>query len=397
MVRVLAELTQNPHGTLATWLMNAAWESFKHIPFCIPAQLSPKLAYFLGVCNGDGSLTRTHISISDHYPAFIRKLHAFITTMFGGRPKIIQGSGGVNVLFIKSVWVGRLLNFLTDQPYGRKYHTLRCPLILTNIDLERFYWRGLFDTDGSYQSTMQFGTVSEQLVHDFEHFLEQHDLNYYTYFSKKGNTVQIKVGSYKAFSHLVGSWHPNKQQQCFNLLKQGTRIIVFKGVKPNCLTDKGYLNLALLPKLYVAIRNQRVRMLHLLTMFGDEAYSYLIAHHAKFVYSRADHPIRLPLKPTKHVMTLLQYLSPTKDGIAVTTGKYRGYYRAIEKTVAEVHRLFGIQSLQRTNSGYNAQHKLLRDYLRTYFVYEPAWLLPTRDEEIKLIGEWNSFLSKDSK
>jgi len=392
IIRVLAELTKNPREALATWFMNADWESFKHISFRMPTQLYSKLVYFLGICNGDGSLTRTHISISDYYPAFIRKLRDFTTTLFGGHPKIIRGSGGVDVLFIKSVWVGRLLNFLTDQSYGRKYHALRCPLILSNTELKRFYWRGLFDTDGSYKPTMVFSTISDQLTHDFERFLEHHNLNFYSHSSKKGNTIQIKIGSYKAFSQLVGSWHPNKQQQCLDLLRQGTQIIVFEGAKQNCLTDKGYLNLALLPKLRVAIRDQRVRVLHLLTMFGDDAYSYMISHHAKFVYPRADHPIQLPLKPTTQVMKLLQYLSPTKDGIAVTTGKHRGLYRDLEQTVAEVHRLFGFQSLQRTNGGYNAQHKLLRDYLRTYFVYEPAWLPSTRNEEAKLLEDWNSFL-----
>lgn len=396
ILRVLAELTSNPRESLATWLLHAAWESFKHIPFRMPALLTPQLVYFLGVCNGDGSLTRTHISISDYYPTFIQKLHTFTATMFGGHPTISQGSGGVNILFIKSVWVGRLLNFLTDQPYGRKYHALRCPLILANTELERFYWRGLFDTDGSYQQTMQFGTVSDQLAHDLERFLTQHALTYCSYFSPIANTIQLKLGSYKAFAHLVGSWHPDKQQHCLKLLRQGTRIVMFKGVKSNCLTAQGYLNLALLPKLHAEIENQRVRVLHLLTRFGEDTYSYLLAHNTKFVYPRADRPIRLPLKPTKQVTTLLKYLSPTQDGIAVTTGKYRGHYRDLVQTVVEVHKLFGFYSLRRANGGYKAQHKLLRDFLCTFFVYEPAWLPTTRDEETNLVESWNSFLCKNS-
>ncbi|MFQ6125917.1 MAG: hypothetical protein ACE5R6_15120 [Candidatus Heimdallarchaeota archaeon] len=395
IVRVLAELTQNRRKALATWLSYTSWESFKHITFRMPIHLSPKLAYFLGVCAGDGSLTRTHISIIDNYPAFIRKLLELTTTLFGGRPKIVRGSRGVYILFIKSVWAGRLLNLLTDQPYGKKYHVLRCPLILKNSKLERFYWRGLFDTDGSYSQTMQFGTVSDQLIRDFEYFLEQHELNYYTHFYKKGNTIQLKIGSYKVFSQLVGSWHPNKQQQCLNLLRQGTKVTVFKGVKSSSLTEKGYLNLALLPKLHVIIKDQRIRVLHLLTMFGDDAYPYLITHHAKFVYPHASYPIHLPLKPTKQVLILLKYLSPTKNGIAVTTGKHRGHYRDLEQTVEKVHQLFGFQSLTRTNGGYDTKHKLLRDYLRTYFVYESAWLPLTRKEEINLLEDWNSFLPKN--
>lgn len=392
MIRVLADLSQSPREFLAAWLRHASWESFKHIPFRMPTCLSPQLAYFLGVCNGDGSLTRTHISISDYSPAFIRKLRTFMSTLFGGHPKITRGSGGVNVLFIKSVWVGRLLHFLTDQPYGKKYHALRCPLLVANTELEQFYWRGLFDTDGSYRWAIQFSTTSDQLAYDLQQFLERNALIYYTQLSKKGNSVQLKIGSYKAFAHLVGSWHSDKQQQCLHLLRQGTRILLFKGLKRNQLTTHGYLNLALLPNLHVALKNHRISWVHLQDRFGDDAYAYLITHHAKFVYPHANNPIQLPLQPTKRLMTLLQYLSPTQDGIAVTTGKYRGFYRDLEQTVAEVHCLFDFHSLRRANGGYKAQHKLLRDYLRNFFVYEQAWLPPTRDEATKLVEDWNSFL-----
>jgi len=136
----------------------------------------------------------------------------------------------------------------------------------------------------------------------------------------------------------------------------------------------------------------------MLQLLGERTYDYLIGNNAKFAYPRADNSINLPLRPSEEVNEVLKYVTPTRDGIAVTTGKHRGLKLiGLEEVVRRVSEVFNITSLRKANGGYKVQHKLIRDYIRVFFMYQKSWKAQTPSDFKKLKVKWDplKYLQKD--
>ena len=389
LLRVAATFAEYPGAILATWLEGATYESFKRLPFKCPLRVTPALAYFLGVCDGDGSLTEKFIHILGCSRKFTKQFLLLTTHLFGKTSKITI-SQGYDVIFIKSKWIARLVHFLSDHPFGWKYDRLRQPLILDD-KLACDYWRGAFDSDGSCVATITWTTCSVKYTKDFSKFLKKKQIVHTLYHSERPlNRIQINSRSFFNFARSIGTWHPEKTEQLYHLLKEGTKILLFGGSNPITINKQGFLKLELLPKLHVEVHGHRTQFIRLFQLLGEQAYDYLIENNAKFAYPRADKAINLPLKPSEEVNEILKYVTPTGVGLTVTTGKHRGLEPiGLEKAVSKVSALFGIGSLRKSNGGYNAQHKLIRDYLKTFYLYKKPWKALTHSKFEKLKVKWN--------
>ena len=389
LLRIAATLADDPKVVLANWLEGTIYESFKRLRFKCPLQITPAVAYFLGVCNGDGSLTEKFVHILGCSRKFTQRLLLLSAHLFGKTSKITD-SQGYDVIFIKSKWVTRLVHFLSDHPFGRKYDHLRQPLILDD-KLACDYWRGVFDADGSCSSSITWITCSERYAADFSAFLAQNKVAHtVVHYKQSGSAIQIKARSFLNFAHIIGTWHPEKGEQLYGMLREGTRVLLFAGPNPNAMTNQGYFDLGRLPKLHAEIKKQRIRIRDVLKLLGERTYEYIAINNAKFAYPRADKAINLPLRPSEEVNEVLKYTTPTRDGITVTTGKHRGLDLIdLEESARRVSTLFGITSLRKSNGGYNAQHKLIRDFLKTFYLYKKPWNPLTRSNFEKLAVKWN--------
>ncbi|MHA1435244.1 MAG: LAGLIDADG family homing endonuclease [Candidatus Heimdallarchaeota archaeon] len=115
----------------------------------IPLELTEKLVYLLGIIDGDGHLSKHQVHIVDYSKKQIEQLQQLCQELFGVTGHIQEGNeGNYYILLVNSKWIVRLVQFLTGHSLGRKYESLREPLILKTEPWNRFrgaYWRGMFD------------------------------------------------------------------------------------------------------------------------------------------------------------------------------------------------------------------------------------------------------------
>ncbi|MGC9778210.1 MAG: helix-turn-helix domain-containing protein [Candidatus Heimdallarchaeota archaeon] len=202
-----------------------SFQSARGEDFQLPLYLSEDLVYLTGVVIGDGHLAEYFINIIDSSKEHIENLTQMLETLFNSKTEFFEqpnaNAWNVNIL---SKWVVRFFNFLSGQPINaRKYPALREPLIFQSNELfRRAFWRGLMDADGGYKSIISFGTASKQLRTDFANFLKYYQVNYRYYeqevFGGLTYSLNVAGNSRKQFAQLVGSNHPQKQQELEILL-----------------------------------------------------------------------------------------------------------------------------------------------------------------------------------
>ena len=202
------------------------YQSARGEDFQLPLYLTEELAYLVGVIMGDGHLAEYFINIIDSSKEHIENLSHLLSNFFNSKIEFfIQSNANAWNVNILGKWIVRFFNFLSGQPINaRKYPSLREPLIFQSNDLfRRAFWRGLMDADGSFKSAIGFGTASKQLRTDFAKFLKQYQINYRFYEQEVfgGITFSLNIAgqSRKQFASLIGSNHPQKQQE-LNLLLQ---------------------------------------------------------------------------------------------------------------------------------------------------------------------------------
>ena len=203
------------------------FQSARGEDFQLPLYLSEALAYLTGVVMGDGHLAEYFVNIIDSSKRHIEQLTTTLEYHFHTNIEFFEQTNAnawnVNVL---GKWIVRLFNFLSGQPINeRKYPSLCEPLLFQTQDLfRRAFWRGLMDADGSYKTTIGFGTASKQLLDDFSDFLKYHKIEYRFYkqniFGSTTHSLVIAGQSRKVFAKLIGSNHPTKQQELANLLER---------------------------------------------------------------------------------------------------------------------------------------------------------------------------------
>ncbi len=195
--------------------------------FQLPLMLTEELAYLTGVIMGDGHLANYFVNIIDSSKEHIENLVKSLETIFQTNIEFFAQKNAqawnVNVL---SKWIVRFFNFLSRQPINeRKYPHLREPLLIQSEPVFRSaFWRGLMDADGSYISTISFGTASKQLLKDFSNFLTLHNIlhRFYTQSVFGGTTFSLNIAgeSRKQFAQLIGTNHPQKKQDLGILLSR---------------------------------------------------------------------------------------------------------------------------------------------------------------------------------
>jgi len=173
------ELPFNLHDRI---LSSARGEKFK-----LPLHLTEELAYLCGIVNGDGNLTKYVVNIVDYSLENIRQLKERFECLFQQSGRIQLQSENSPTLIITNLWVARLFSFLTDQPIGgKKYESLREPLLFFNQPLRSLYWSGVMDADGSYgRNNITLTSTNLNFTKEFISFLNELKINSNNYFLNK--------------------------------------------------------------------------------------------------------------------------------------------------------------------------------------------------------------------
>lgn len=204
-----------------------SFQSARGENFQLPLFLTEDLAYLSGVVMGDGHLANYFINIIDSSKEHIENLSKLLINNFNSKTEFFKQSNAnawnVNLL---GKWIVRFFNFFSSQPINqRKYPFLRESLIFQgNGIFRRAFWRGLMDADGSYKSTILFGSASKRLIIDFESFLLQNGINFRNYkqevFGGITYSISILGKSRKDFTELIGTVHPQKSEEITELLSR---------------------------------------------------------------------------------------------------------------------------------------------------------------------------------
>ncbi|MFW9921937.1 MAG: LAGLIDADG family homing endonuclease [Candidatus Thorarchaeota archaeon] len=390
------------------------FENAKGKTYHVPCQITKQLAYLCGVCNGDGHLNEHWLRIVDETREHIEFLSKLFYEMFGDSGRVFLTGNAWNVELRVSAAV-RLVHFLTDQSINQaKYDALREPLLFKQLgnDFRTAYWRGAMDADGSYLTTINFGSASNEYVIDFQEYLEANGIpSKISHTQQHASILYISAKDNLAFAQTVGIINPKKKKDLFQLLNRKKAPKAMVGVNQTTLTPKGYFNLALLPEIQitgmdaflVSLREGRnfSEMRRLLDLSQGSFSSYenasrtipitllekilslepspitslmqLLDEHSNSIMfqSSTSDTINLPLKPDSILLDNISYLDPKENYTTIHTDD--------QEILTSLTKQFKI--LFKPPRIYN---RLITRYLKTFFVYEiQPYIVPM--EEFRLL------------
>ena len=250
--------------------------------FQLPLKLTEELAYLVGVVMGDGHLANYFVNIIDSSKEHIENLVKSLKRIFQTNIEFfVQKNAQAWNVNLLGKWIVRFFNFLSGQPIAqRKYPHLREPhLFQDKPSFRSAFWRGLMDADGSYISTISFGTASKKLLKDFSDFLTQQNIHHRFYEQSVfgGTTYSFNIAgeSRKQFTQLIGSNHPQKKLELENLLTRRVNRFArksatlrkqgfWKGQVVEIQQKKmvaGYFNFLLMPHFSLSTFGEEIRKL----------------------------------------------------------------------------------------------------------------------------------------
>lgn len=162
----------------------------------------------------DGSSDQKRLELSG---VFVKNLSSLLKTY--GIHSEIRSNENKYELRVNNKPFCRFLHFFFGLPYGpKKKAILQVPLLLRyfEIDKERYFWRGCFDTDGYVGSTVGFCSSDNNLLKQCEAYLASKQIQ--SSISKPN--VSIILSGVKKFS-VIGFAHPRKQIEYLSKLRRG--------------------------------------------------------------------------------------------------------------------------------------------------------------------------------
>ncbi|MFH1839791.1 MAG: LAGLIDADG family homing endonuclease [Nanoarchaeota archaeon] len=182
---------------------------------------------------------------------FIVKIKDYISKKFSLKisDSSVQFKRNCYILQIKNKSFCRFYNFFFGLPFGKKKH-FKFPSLIIKLDdkqkiMERSFWRGLFDTDGSIDKKGLRITFSSNLNCVIDICKERLNLiKINCVVNKKGlqksgfgthncNCLYIPYDQFYHFSTKIGFAHPRKQKILVGKLKKGPKNSIFCGLRKN--------------------------------------------------------------------------------------------------------------------------------------------------------------------
>jgi len=319
--------------------------SGKNKRFKIPLEyknlVNKETAYLIGVICGDGNLYKKNHSLticdgSNKYLLMSKNYIKFISGLFrknfrtNGRT-ICKGT--YCTYTIENFFLCNLFNCLFEIPYGRKCDLIKLPGILKNNENEKYFWRGIFDTDGYIRVKLKMislKTNSKTLIENLVSFCKKNNIQTLHENCKKGYSLRIANNSFLIFAKLIGSSHPRKSRNLVYHLKKGPYYKVFKGFNNNFRDD-------------------------------EKIYEYLRPYKENAYISFSKYLTKTDKKDVKKIVSLI------KDKFQVK--------------VIEIKR-------RRYNNHYCVCSKSFSEFLKKNCIYDLPWKPLNSKEIIKIKGLW---------
>ncbi len=214
-----------------------------------PHKHNRKLAEFIGILLGDGSISNTYqyrvqITLNKNELAYRKHVTNIIRELFGIEPRIAfrRGENAVDIQFFKRKIINFLINDLGLKT-APKWNRAVIPNEYLNTTLERDILRGYFDTDGSLVLANNNGTLYPRLEmkispspmqKSFIEILERTGIKFGVYNIGRGK-VRIQINGIKQ----INKW---MEQIGINNKNQSKRLgmIAGAGFEPTTSRLTGY-------------------------------------------------------------------------------------------------------------------------------------------------------------
>ena len=316
-----------------------------YVPKKIDDLLDNKLIYFVGCSVGDGHIDKAGKrwilvdGSSDNRRLeqsrdFIYNLASLLKNYI--KTYTISEHKTKYVLNVNNKSLCRFLNFFFSLPYGAKKNvTLKVPLILSysRNNLEKYFWRGMFDTDGSavQNHSVDLCSSDKNILKECTDFFKKLSIN------PKVSMIGVRVNNsdLKTFSH-VGFAHPRKQIEFLSSLKQGPKFKVSR----------------IIPGMEKKISSDLYKI------------------HEFLRVDNSNNRIRINA-------TEIRRSNITFDDVKEIIKNNFGYEFKI--TSKNLHYF---------------KSKKVASFLRSRFIYEPAWKAIEEEEEDQLLISWNDVWRK---
>jgi len=237
-----------------------------YCPKTLGELLIPDIIYLTGCSAGDGHINKeekrwalvegtSHEKFLIFSKYFISNL-AYLIKTFGCKCKIEEYETKY-VLRVNSKLFCRFLNYFFDLPFGKKEFLTKPSILGLNCNLERYFWRGCFDTDGSvnFRGSVNLSSNCQSFLNECQNYLR--DKGIYSELSKRRTELVLSLRHLKKFCYEVGFSHPRKQNELLRILKKDSKYY-FAELKDN--NSKMDPNLLRTLKLLRVDDNYRVRI-----------------------------------------------------------------------------------------------------------------------------------------
>jgi len=334
--------------------------------------------------------------------------------IFGYKPMPAKKKYHLYEMNIISKWIVRFLRFFFDIPYSPKKNIV-WPKIVDGH--EKYYLRGLFDTDGGIHKEskfIMFKSASESFAKDVRNKISDLGMT--------PSDLRIdNVGSYyfsiyahdiEKFAGAVGFSHPRKMGYLMKHLEKGASDNTFLGIKKDCIYN-GYIDIATMKELRVmgvgrTIKNIRAELRItqeemsknlgikrknltryendvlavpielLLKIFKSKYKLYEIISREDVKVGLGGHTfIRFPIDTRNIDMDVYRFLSPV-EGYVIIRRRQKGRILGaddIQKIRNLLDNYFSVKSNIRTGKSNDIliQSKTLSLLLNKFFIYSKPW------------------------
>ncbi len=408
--------------------------------------LNEKSAYLAGCVLGDGGFSLSNFwvivdgskeeeRIIDSI-AFLDKIKRLIEELFGLRINKLTRRDNRIELIINNLVFSRFINFYFGAPYGKKKDKIEKPKIFLISKkaslLYKYFWRGLFDTDGYCQlegKQISLSSGTKKLLDECKKDLGDIGVSANVKFGTQGSYfLNVYSDDYKKFSYEIGFSHPRKQKALIRNLKIGAGVNEYKDVIYNNLYKGTYVDLRKIARLRIynageyiqhiraelklrqkdMAKNLGTRLNNLsrwelnndgiffedfynILKLGGKDYDYFLKRiydNVLFNVGKKSTLIKLPKIINNDTKNLAKVVIPYGSELRIK--KRRGGNSRLHKLRSIIKEKYDLDIVETQKNVHSILNKTLSYFFKNYFIYEKSWKPISIKEEKNLVKSLNS-------
>jgi len=425
------------------------------LPLKFRELIPPSVVYLIGYLSADGCIGADgEISFSDGNPdvsklgyskEHLENISALFSSIF--RVEVLSVSKAKRYYYrfiFRNKSIARFLNFFFGCPFGVKYDRLEEPRIFSLLPrtqrtfLRNIFWRGYVDGDGNVsKNSIRVGAKNQEFLKSFYRLLRDQGFQPSISRRKTQNVLTIHFFDLMRYAEHVGISHPCKQIDLLGSLMKDPNKWLCYGIRKRSLTSHGFFDLsalgldkndlkivgagtflklsrqglglsqeALARKLGVSpssvsywernIKSCPFRVMRRVAE-GVEADFYTALEKLdirwRFKNSRA---IKLPLRPSKELNSLVKYLSPLHSARAYAKKVYvvRGFGDGklsdseLRKILDIFCRIFDLRVIKSNGRNYYVHNRVLQRFLSSCYQFKRPWGKINSSQVSNFVKKW---------